>query len=63
MSARNRSNRLNQLLKMYQRGIKDYDTLYKKCLTWGVTKQTAKGYLETLEALIQRKTNDGRLTY
>ena len=61
MSARNRSNRLNQLLKMYQRGIKDYDTLYKKCLTWGVTSQTAKDYLRTLEALISR--SNGSLKY
>lgn len=61
MSARVRSIRLNTLLKMYKRGIKDYDTLYKKCLTWGVTKQTAKGYLDSLEALIQKQ--NGRTNY
>jgi hypothetical protein len=55
MSARVRSIRLNTLLKMYNRGIKDYDTLYKKCMTWGVTKQTAKGYLDALEALISKQ--------
>jgi hypothetical protein len=39
---------------MYRRGVKDYETLFKKCMTWGVTKQTAKSYLDSLEALVSK---------
>jgi len=48
-----RSIRLNSLLKLYGNGVTDYDRLYTKCMTWGVTRQTAKSYLESLQALLQ----------
>lgn len=52
MTARIRSIRLNQLLKMANRGV-TYDELYAKCMTWGVTRPTAKSYLEAVSHLLQ----------
>ena len=49
-----RSNRLNQLLRMALNGSTS-DQLYSKALTWGVTEQTAKSYIRSVEALLKTK--------
>lgn len=47
-----RSIRLNTLLKLADRMT--YDQLYAKCMTWGVTKPTAIGYLNSVNALMNK---------
>ena len=49
-----RSLRLNILLKMALRGAK-YEELYNKAMTWGVTRPTAKSYLESVSHLMRVK--------
>lgn len=49
-----RSLRLNQLLKMALRGAK-YNELYTKAMTWGVRKETAKSYLDSVAHLLRVK--------
>ena len=47
-----KSIRLNTLLKLAD--TMTYDQLYTKCMTWGVTRPTAVGYLNSVQALMNR---------
>lgn len=49
-----RSIRLNQLLNLALRGAK-YDELFNKAMSWGVRKNTAKSYLESVAHLMRVK--------
>jgi len=51
-----KSHRLNELLKMCQRQntVTTYADLMKKCLSWGVTKNTAEGYIQSVSNLINK---------
>ena len=49
-----RSIRLNQLLNLALRGAK-YDELFDKAMSWGVRKNTAKSYLESVAHLMRVK--------
>ncbi len=49
-----RSIRLNILLKMALRE-KKYEELFNKAMSWGVTKQTAKSYMDSVAHLMRVK--------